>query len=146
MASEKARSILMVDNDMDFCYLIDRYIETSQCQINHTSSPEEALALCTSTHPQILLINLQLPADGGWKLMRWIKNDAALKHIPLIVYSPLHVEEEAGKEGATFCLCKPILYDDFIYALATAGIQLPILPSHKTTSDHIDKVTKADII
>jgi CheY-like chemotaxis protein len=120
--------ILLIDNSLDFAYLIDRYGAKSGCRIDHATTIEGALAKIKHNPPEALLLNLMLPSNSGWQLLQSAKCDESLKRIPIIGFSSIRDEARARVEGADYYLWKPIMYDDFLSALEAVGVKRPVAP------------------
>lgn len=117
--------ILLVDNDPEFAYLIERYCGTIQWEVVRAASVDEALAQVRRRRPAMILLNLLLPPEGGWKVMRALKNGLPGAIIPLTVYSSIPDEERALSEGADYCLWKPVMFEEFVAALEAADLIAP---------------------
>jgi CheY-like chemotaxis protein len=122
MRAEQAPTILLIDNSLDFAYLIDRYGAEGGYRIDHAATFEEALTYLEQNSPQALLLNLLLPANAGWDFLERVKSDESLKGFPVIVFSSIRDEERALSAGANGCLWKPIMYADFQAALLDVGV------------------------
>jgi CheY-like chemotaxis protein len=74
----------------------------------HAGDGEEALRCARENVPDLILLDMMLPKLSGVDVLRALKADALLKHIPVIVLSGLGQGNEAKllKEGATAFLMK----------------------------------------
>jgi two-component system, chemotaxis family, chemotaxis protein CheY len=122
MCAEQAPTILLIDNSLEFTYLIDRYGAEGGCRIDHAATIEEAWSYLEQNSPQALLLNLLLPVNAGWCFLESVKGDESFKGIPVIVFSSIRDEERARSAGANSCLWKPIMYADFQAALWDVGV------------------------
>lgn len=122
MANQPNCLILLVDNDPDFAYLIERYSAAIDWEVARASSVEEALEVIRKQKPAIILLNLLLPPYGGWSTLRALKSSGETAFIPVTVYSSVPDEERAWGEGADFCLWKPVMYEEFLATLEAAGL------------------------
>ena len=117
--------ILLVDNDPEFAYLIERYCGMIHWEMAWAASADDALAEIEHRRPAMILLNLLLPPEGGWKVLRALKNTAAGSGLPVTVYSSIPDEERALSEGADFCLWKPVMFEEFVAALEAADLLAP---------------------
>lgn len=115
--------ILLIDDNSEFAYLIDRYGAASGCQIEHVTTVDEALILLRDHPSDAFLLNLLLPSEDSWRFLQLVKGDEILKNIPGIVFSAIRDDERAMTAGAKFCLWKPIMFSDFIAALTAIGLK-----------------------
>lgn len=69
------------------------------------------IELASREHPDLILMDLSLPAVNGWEATRRLKANAALRHIPVIALTA-HVmtgdEEKAREVGCDDYLSKPL--------------------------------------
>jgi CheY-like chemotaxis protein len=126
MLPERETTILLVDNDPEFAYLIERYCGMINWQMVRASSGDEALAQLRQRRPAMIMLNLLLlPPEGGWRALRAIKASPFGATIPVTVFSSIPDEERALSEGADYCLWKPVMFEEFVAALEAAGLISP---------------------
>ena len=66
--------------------------------------------------PDLILLDIKMPKLDGIGALSIIKNDAALKHIPVVMISTSKTEHEIDKcfaAGANSYITKPLQFDDF---------------------------------
>ena len=81
----------------------------------------DALALAKQHGPDLILMDIQLPAISGLEVTRWMKDDPALKHIPVIAitaYAMPGDEERIKAGGCEAYIPKPISIDVFLNTIA----------------------------
>jgi two-component system response regulator len=67
--------------------------------------------------PQLVLLDLNLPKLSGREVIRQIRANEALKHLPLVVFTTSHAEEdvlESYRVGCNSYLLKPNRFDQFV--------------------------------
>jgi CheY-like chemotaxis protein len=77
---------------------------------------ETGLSLARSEVPDLILMDLSLPRMDGWTAARSIKEDAALKQIPIIAltaHAMVGDKERALQAGCDDYLSKPIDLGEF---------------------------------
>jgi CheY-like chemotaxis protein len=70
-----------------------------------------------STTPDIILLDLNLPKKDGREVLREIKNDSNLKHIPVIILTTSQADEDVANAYDNHANCyirKPVDMDKFI--------------------------------
>ena len=74
----------------------------------YAADGEEGLGAARENIPDLILLDMMLPKISGLDVLRALKGDALLKHIPVIVLSGLGQGNEAKllKEGAAAFLVK----------------------------------------
>ena len=70
----------------------------------------------------MVLLHLAGWPHDGWPNVRALREYAATHAIPVTVISAVADEARARAEGATYWLWQPVMYDDFLSVLATAGV------------------------
>lgn len=60
--------------------------------------------------PDAVVLDLRLPVLDGWALLGWMRGDAGLRHVPVVVVSgaPLEHVELVEPLEPTACLRKPV--------------------------------------
>jgi CheY-like chemotaxis protein len=110
--------IMVVGDDPSFCYLMRRYALKSAHPIVFAYLGEDALALARRENPAAIMLEVGLPGTMGWNVLRLLKANQATCDIPVVLCSWLDEEDCSLEEGADVYLRKPILYEDFLAALA----------------------------
>lgn len=72
-------------------------------------------AKADSRLPKLIILDLNMPVIDGWKLAAWLKTDAVLRKLPVVVTSATQEKGEQAKAlGATAYLVKPFTADEII--------------------------------
>src|SRR3546814_19900603 len=76
-------------------------LEAHGYNILQTKDGMEALRLAREHHPDLILMDIQLPEVSGLEVTKWIKEDDNLKSIPVIAVTAfaLKGDEEKIREG-----------------------------------------------
>jgi DNA-binding response OmpR family regulator len=104
------KRILVVDDEEDLIKLIKNILERANYTVFSEMSSEAALMRVTSSHPDLIILDLNLPGIGGMELCRIIKSNPEIKHIPIIILSMKSTAEDkiAGlQRGADDYMTKP---------------------------------------
>lgn len=104
--TNKRKSILIVEDDMDIADLIDIYLRNQDYQTYIAYNLKDASALLEQKHPDLILCDIMLP-DGNGKT--WIQNIKLQKDLPTIFLSSLKETEDIidGLELAEDYITKP---------------------------------------
>lgn len=115
-----SKTILVVeDNEMSmklFCDVLKRVGYTTVRGYDGAS----ALSLAREYHPDLIVMDIQLPDISGIEVTRWIKRDEALSHIPVIAVTAFPMpgdEEKIRSYGFDGYLQKPIVVAEFLVAI-----------------------------
>lgn len=122
MGQSSDTTIMIVGDDSSFCYLMRRYAERSAHRVVFAYQGEEVLALAQRKQPAVIVLEVGRPGTMGWNVLVELKANQATSDIPVVLCSWQDEGERAVKKGADICLRKPILYEDFLAALADVGI------------------------
>ncbi len=109
--------VMLVGDDPQFAYLIQRYAAAGGCQYIHTSSGGQALVLALDERPDLILLDISPGGPSGWHVLRALKADPTLRRIAVFVCSANEAAMHECEEQADGCLLKPIMYEDFLAAL-----------------------------
>lgn len=105
--------LLIVDDDVDTCELIDAFFSEKGYQVLSLTSGESALKSIKEQKPDIVLLDLKLPGLDGIKCLKKIKDmDPNIKVIMVSAVNDASYKEAAFLNGADDYICKPI---DFNY-------------------------------
>jgi len=78
---------------------------------------EKGCRLAATEHPDVILMDLEMPDDDRWEAVRRLKNDPQTQDIPIIGMSAHAVESEREKAIATGCDefdAKPIEFESLV--------------------------------
>lgn len=117
--------ILLIEDDPGDADLTEAALKKSQLKLNLTviDDGEEGLAYLRqegdynqTTHPNLILLDLNLPGLHGREVLQQIKTDERIKHIPVVILTTSDDESEvfrSYKLGANCYVKKPIGLKDF---------------------------------
>ena len=121
------RDILLVDDDLDDVDLFREALNEVDSLVNFHSAKNglEALELLHSTQiitPDLIFLDINMPAMNGWRCLAELKNTPLLKQIPVIMYSTSAAkmdEQRAAGLGAKGIYQKPERFEDLKRLLKT---------------------------
>jgi CheY-like chemotaxis protein len=111
------RRVLVIDDNQDLVELFRRYLAGHPYQVQSASSVDEGLAQVRRTLPDAVVLDLMMPGRDGWELLAALRQDLALRRVPVIVCSVLHEPELAHALGAQRVLKKPVGASELLAAL-----------------------------
>jgi two-component system cell cycle response regulator DivK len=117
MATSPAKKVLVVeDNELNmklFCDLLDAFgFETVQSR-----DGLKAVDLARAHKPDLIIMDIQLPEVSGLDLTRWIKDDSAIKHVPIMAVTAFAMRQDerlVREAGCEAYMSKPIQMSAFI--------------------------------
>jgi diguanylate cyclase (GGDEF)-like protein len=109
MAGRRPRLLVVDDQPVNIQALYQAF--AADHQVLMATSGEQALALCASQQPDLVLLDVVMPGLDGHEVCRRLQADAATRDIP-VIFVTAHSDEEAetlGLElGAVDFISKPI--------------------------------------
>ena len=122
----KAR-VLVVDDEPSFRRLIRDMLERANCDVEDVGDGLDGLAKAAALQPDVILLDLMMPAVDGYEVCRRLKTLPATRTIPVIFLTAsrdLRLNREAYTAGAAACLTKPFRNEALLavlHATLTAG-------------------------
>ena len=110
------RVLIVEDNELNM-KLFNDLLEANGYGTIQTRSGVEAVELTRTHRPDLILMDIQLPEVSGLEVIRRIKDDEALKHIPVIAITAFAMkgdEEKIRQSGCEAYLSKPISVVKFL--------------------------------
>lgn len=101
----------MVDDYEANRELLRRWLTTDGYQVQTAASGDAALAAVVQHHPDLVLLDIEIPEPNGLQVCRQLKTDPATSQIPVIIMSGLEpsvTEIGARQLGADDYLAKPV--------------------------------------
>jgi len=111
--SKSAHRALIVDDDPDFCVLLREMLKWRGFEVSVAYSASDALSSMGQIHPELMLVDIQMPEVDGLELIRKIRSDTTFANTPIIVITAIAIRDMllASREaGADFFLTKPVSY------------------------------------
>lgn len=112
-----AKTVLIVEDNELNMKLFHDLLEAHGYNTIETKDGREALELARKHHPDLILMDIQLPEISGLEVTKWIKEDSSLKGIPVIAVTAFAMkgdEEKIREGGCEAYLAKPISVANFL--------------------------------
>ena len=94
-----SKRILVVEDQPDNRQIIRDMLAPADYEITEAENGEEALAAIAKQRPDLILMDIQLPIMDGYTATRRIKDDPALRAIPIIAVNSYVEDEKARAAG-----------------------------------------------
>jgi len=107
----KTHRVLVVEDEKDNMDLFCQILEFHGCQVLKAGDGREAINMTQSEAPDLILMDLSLPALDGWEATRTIKAIPHLADIPIVAltaHAMVGDRERALQAGCDGYISKPI--------------------------------------
>ena len=95
--------ILVVEDQADNRRILRDLLSSVGYEILEAVTGNEGVTLATSQHPDLILMDIQLPGMDGYEATRRIKADPALHHIPIIAVTSYALSGDDAQAFAAGC-------------------------------------------
>ena len=110
------RVLLVEDNELNID-MLSRRLKKRQFDVVIATSGTEALDKAHAHHPDVILMDIELPDLDGWEASRRLKADPATQQIPIIAVTAHAMsdhEEKSREAGCDDYESKPIDFDRLV--------------------------------
>lgn len=132
--------LLVEDNEGDILLTREAFEDARIInKLSVTKDGKEAIDFLTAPGdlPDIILLDVNLPRKNGHEVLKYIKSDDRLKHIPVIMLTTSSAEKDINLSYNNYASCyitKPVDVTDFLDVIATIEnfwisiVKLPVKP------------------
>lgn len=97
-ADEAPTRVLLVEDDADLAKVMRATFEGAGLEVDHASTRRKALELCVAARPNVVVLDLALPDGDGFDVVDWLRGQAEMRQLPLVIYSAQDVGEMERKK------------------------------------------------
>ncbi|HEY0605516.1 MAG TPA: response regulator [Herpetosiphonaceae bacterium] len=131
LSEERYRStekplVLVVDDDVEVIYILEKYLRDDGYQIETAQTGEEAITKARALHPFAMTLDVMLPGRDGWEVIQELKSDPQTSDIQIIMLSMLDNRQLGYSLGATDYLVKPVSRNDLLRRLNQLRQERPL--------------------
>lgn len=108
--------LIVEDNELNL-KLFNDLLDAHGYETHQTREGLKAIAMAKKYKPDLILMDIQLPKVSGLEVTKWIKDDAALKDIPVIAVTAFAMkgdEKRIREGGCEAYISKPISVSKFL--------------------------------
>ncbi len=132
--------ILIIDDDVDMCFLLDRFLTKHDYEVKTMHKGATALEYLAHNTTDLCICDFRLGDMDGIELLKSIRNIQPNSKILMITgYSDIKVAVQVIKMGAYDYITKPILPDELL-----ATIQKALNVENNTITNNIESKDKKD--
>tara|TARA_R110000868_G_scaffold45757_4_gene151563 strand:+ start:1446 stop:2786 length:1341 start_codon:yes stop_codon:yes gene_type:complete len=115
------QKILIVEDDVSFCKMLEKFLIKNKYEVKSAFSAADARLTRQQDTFNLILIDLRLPDADGIDLLLEFKNDNAAVPIVLMTgYSEVNTAVKAIKNGAADYISKPFNQDEVLLVITNA--------------------------
>ena len=83
----KKKTVLIVEDELDMRIFISTLLETSGYEPVMTRDGNEGMLKARDVTPDLIILDVMMPGEGGVQMYRQLKTDETLREIPVIMLS-----------------------------------------------------------
>jgi two-component system cell cycle response regulator DivK len=114
-------TILLVEDNPTNMTLATFLLQSAGHTVLTAKDAEAGLTLARSEHPNLILMDIQLPGMDGLEATMLLKRDDATRAIPVIALTALAMKGDEERIRAAGCdgyIAKPMRYQEFLATIA----------------------------
>jgi CheY-like chemotaxis protein len=114
------KTVVVVEDEPTAAEMFAEMMRVIGFEVYQTYSSTPAVSLITKEQPDLVLLDVMMPGVSGLEVVRYMRREPQLVHIPVIILSAKSMPEdiEEGLEaGATLYLTKPVSFKDLELAI-----------------------------
>jgi CheY-like chemotaxis protein len=122
MSAHSSYTILLAEDNETNIIMTRDMLQRKGYQVSIARNGLEAIARAREIHPDIILMDIQMPELDGLETTRRIRAEASLAHIPIIALTALAMpgdRERCLAAGANDYLCKPVSLQELLKVIET---------------------------
>ncbi len=104
--------VMVVEDDPNCREMYAHYLGASGLRVLEAANGLQAIEKAASLLPDVIVLDMELPALDGWAVMARVKNDEATRHIRILIitgHSRAGDAKRAREAGCASMLLKPCL-------------------------------------
>ena len=118
-----AKTILIIDDQPFFITMQQNILKKQGFRVLSASNGQEGLVQAKQHKPDLVLLDVEMPGMDGFAVCEKLKQDAALKDIPVIILTATEdpkLNERAFKAGAQITVLKSVPAERLVNMLRIA--------------------------
>jgi len=111
----KGSRLLLVEDDLDISEMLQAYFNIQGYEIQAVVFGEDAVRICQENHPDLVLLDVNLPDINGYEVCRRLKEDLRTSNIPIIFVSQRNRQADkihGLRMGGDDYITKPFNFDE----------------------------------
>ncbi len=112
--------LLVVEDDKAYRQFLSIALDMAGYRVHVAGSGAEAIETLQTVSPDLVLLDLSMPTVTGWDVLHYMRDQAALEHIPVVILTANADEltrRQTSAERANGLLVKPVSLDEILAAI-----------------------------
>ncbi|ESU29001.1 signal transduction histidine kinase [Flavobacterium limnosediminis JC2902] len=118
------KTILIIEDDVSFAEVLLQVAHDNGFKAIIAHQGETGFQYVKQYKPKAIILDMKLPGIDGWTVLKWLKEDKEMHHIPVHVMSGMDREKLATEMGAFDFLMKPITVEKLKSAFESIETQI----------------------
>jgi len=89
--------IVLIEDDSFLSNMYETKLKLAKYQVFKAADGESGITLITQIQPDLVLLDILLPKQDGWEVLRQLKNRPETKQIPVILLTNLGQEDDVKR-------------------------------------------------
>jgi DNA-binding response OmpR family regulator len=136
-----AERILIVEDEAEFAALIEMWMQRSGYETSAAADGREALRLFHEEHPDLVILDVSVPAFDGWQLLERIRE---FSRVPVLMVTARSAEADKVRGlrlGADDYITKPVGFPELV-----ARVEAALRRSATPTPEHARRLRHRDLV
>jgi two-component system cell cycle response regulator DivK len=115
-------TVLIVEDNAANMTLAEFLLTSAGYTVVTATDAETGISLARDRHPDLILMDIQLPGIDGLAATALLRQHDATRHIPVIALTALAMKGDEARIRAAGCdgyIAKPLRYQEFLATIAT---------------------------
>ena len=83
----QVRTVLIIEDEANIRNFASRVLELEGYRVLRAENGDEGFRLMRESQVALMLLDLRLPDEDGWLVLKQLKNDPELSSIPIVVFT-----------------------------------------------------------
>lgn len=113
--AEKQKTVMIIEDETEAAELFGEMMRVNGFRVIKMFSSTPAIPIISQEKPDLIILDIMMPDISGLEVLRYLRREPALAHIPVIVISAKSMpgDIKTGIEaGASMYLTKPVGFLD----------------------------------
>ena len=106
--SPDAGTVLIIDDDGAARDVLVRTLNREGFRVLAAASGQEGLRIARATRPDVITLDVLMPGQDGWTVLRGLKADRELRDVPVVMVTMVNERAQGMQLGAAEYLVKPV--------------------------------------